>query len=476
MNQRLKDYLLRQIHDNSRLLPEDSLISRPLQLELQGLLENFIGGDQQQRWVVIPGLRGVGKTTLIKQVDNWLSQNHNQGQRFDQIYISLDIVVNLGGTLLDVFEVYQDIVGQYLEDIDSPTFLFIDEVQMDGGWAQTLKTVYDRNPNIFLICTGSAATYLQMDADTAGRRASIKRLYPLSFVEYQWLTYQKQPPAGLKEKLIEACYWSKTAEEVVSKLKVIEPEINQAFGQYDRQTISHYLEVGTMPFSLQRGRDDVYQALINNVDQIIIKDIRRRRQFNFSLDSVETIKRLLFILAVDSRLKLSKMADILSTSRAQLVKMLEALMAAEVLLKVAAHGNNVASSRKPARYQFASAALRAAHSGISGNLGQVQTMRGQLLEDVACLHYYKEFRLGLVGQLVYPYAKTDKGYCDFILKLAHLRKIAIEFGLGSRNQSRVVKTMKKIKCDYGLVFSKNQLKLYKQDNVVNIPIECFFLM
>ena len=90
-----------------------------------------------------------------------------------RLFISLDEVSQLQADLGQTLEAYQSLLGRDLSADKEPILLFIDEVQSDPNWASVLKIVYDRCPNIFIFCTGSSATALQMNADTYGRRAVV---------------------------------------------------------------------------------------------------------------------------------------------------------------------------------------------------------------------------------------------------------------------------------------------------------------
>ncbi|OGY81475.1 MAG: hypothetical protein A3F54_02490 [Candidatus Kerfeldbacteria bacterium RIFCSPHIGHO2_12_FULL_48_17] len=62
--------------------------------------------NAQDRWIIIPGLRGVGKTTIFAQL--FLNHRQEVGDR-RMLYISLDEVVNvLGSSLKDVLVGYED--------------------------------------------------------------------------------------------------------------------------------------------------------------------------------------------------------------------------------------------------------------------------------------------------------------------------------------------------------------------------------
>ncbi len=480
-NENLRDYLLEQIGYNHLVqeIARQKYFSRNMKVLLEKHIKDFLSGNSTERWVVIPGLRGVGKTTLIAQVYNWAYQQwvHDQSdeRKLNMIYISLDVIRNLGGNLMEALKIYESLLANRLENASRPVLFFIDEIQVDPEWARVLKTVYDRTSNVFIICTGSAATYLQMDADTAGRRAKIERLYPLSFTEYQMLAHNKLPEKGIKQQLTQICYHSASASEAYRSLEKLRPIMDRAWVRYDSNQVEDYLQIGTMPFTFHRDRADIYKALMDNIDKVVTDDLVTDRRFNFSRSSVTTIKQLLTLLAGSSTTpSLNALSDTLRTDAKNLSEMLGALVKAEMLIRVPAYGSDFAIVRRPVRYQFMSAALRNAYWNITGNRQTAESRRGQLMKDIAALHYYREFVTRAGGSLTYVHSKNDPGHCDFILKIADSHQIALEFGLGRKTARQVESTMAEIDCGYGLVFSESRLELH--ENVVMIPLRYFFLM
>ena len=481
MNDVLIRYIQRQMLTGHSLMSRKSagpngrkLPSRTMTVLIQKRVKDFLtNSSTAERWIVVPGLRGVGKTTITAQTYLWIESS--VGQKVNQIYISLDEVVErFDSNLADVLDAYQSVLGATFESLKQPTFIFIDEVQSDPNWARTLKFIYDRTDNLFFLCTGSSATHLQMDADVEGRRARIDKLYPLSFPEYQVLTTETLPAKGFKDYLLDALYYSRDAEEVFTKLSTSTTLVNQQWAKYDRNSISKYIKTGTMPFTLNKDPGGVYEALKAMVDKVITTDLQSLR--HFTPDSITAMKRLIFILADSGDIvTLDNLAKWVGTSKPQLLNMFDALLKAELLIKVPAHGSNTTATRNPARYHFMSAAIRAAYHDIVGNPSTEAARTGLLLEDIAALHFYREFVTRQKGSLTYYYDKAG-GDCDFILKVGNTHQIAVEVGMGKKGTGQVEKTMARVDCRYGIVFSESTLHLHKDKNVVTVPLDYFFLM
>lgn len=482
MSELLTRYLQRQILSGVTVMKSKTVNAqgvkfptRTIIVKLRMYTENFLSNvPGSRRWVVLPGLRGVGKTTVLAQL--YLELNDKYGDGLNMLYVSMDEVVEkIGSNLSELIDEYERLLpdGSF-EATKKPTILFIDEVQVDASWARILKFLYDRVPNVFIICSGSSATHLQLDADVSGRRAVIEKLYPLSFPEYQVLANEAYPPRGLKQGLIDALYGSDTAQEVHDKLVKLKPLVDRAWTQYPRSSVEKYLDTGTIPFTLlEKDPQQVYSAISAMTDKIISLDMQSLQQFNS--ETIGAMKRLVMILSDCDVMPLAKMADTVGVSRPQLINILDAFVKAELFIKVPAHGNNVVASTNPSKFFFMSPAIRAAFHDIVGVPGTKESRRGALLEDVAALHYYREFVTKRQGSVTHPYDKSG-GQCDFILRVGNVRQIPIEFGYGQKDFTQTEATLSKSGGNYGLVFSQSGLSINKEKTIVKVPLDFFFMM
>ena len=482
--QKVLNYLRKQLdtapkvmHQHATGVNDTAYPLRPTQKTIKTAVEEFLQQPDNGRWWVVPGLRGVGKTTLLAQTYLQLASEISKGLEANLLYLSLDETVISGFSLSEILEVYQtDILGDHFENLNKPTFIFIDETQADADWALTLKTVYDRSRWVFLLCTGSSALHLQMDANVAGRRARIETLHPLSFVEFQLLAYQQPIDEALQQQLAESIYTSSNAGEVYNRLKNLRPDINRYHATCKPNSLSNYLHYGTLPFALNRSEALLYRDVRTIVDKVLNMDLRKWQNFNTS--SLAVMPHLLNILATSGDvISLAKLSQTLAMSRPQLLQILDAFVKAELLIKVSAHGRGpLTASRRPAKYIFTSAAVRAAFFDLTGDIDTGLSRRGQLLEDVAGLHYYREFVATGKGTLSYSYHKHGERQCDFVLQIGNQKSIAIEFGLGEKSTEQVASVMQKIKCQYGLVFSQNKLGFDQTKDIVTVPLDYFFLL
>ena len=80
--------------------------------------------------------------------------------------------------LLDILNVYEEILGKVFENLNTPFYLLIDEIHYEKDWAIILKSIYERSNKVFILCTGSSALSLQTNADTS-RRSYFDKVFKL---------------------------------------------------------------------------------------------------------------------------------------------------------------------------------------------------------------------------------------------------------------------------------------------------------
>ena len=439
--------------------------------KIERYLKDFLKGNRESRWIIIPGLRGVGKTTVVAQTFFWL---HLQSgvKKNHVLYISVDDIVTAGFSLRDVLTAYETVLGTNFESIKDPVILLIDEVQQDEQWAAVLKTMYDKARNVFVICTGSSAVQLQSNPDVA-RRGIYEKLYPLNFSEYQMLKNNIFPVKELKQQLKDVIYDSATAADVHSGLQKLAKVVNAQWSRFASSDIDGFLSTGTLPFTLQAQQMNIYDRISLLVDRMINKDIQELGKFD--AQTLGLIKRLLFIMAdATDGLSVNKVSTTLNIDRNTLTAILDALEKAEVIIRVAPHGSNISAVKKPSKFLFMTPAIRMSLLSITGLDETFLTRRGKLLEDVAGLHFYREFVSTGAGAVTYD---TAEGGADFVLQIANKKQIAIEVGMGDKELRQVRNTMSKVKCDYGIVIcTSDSVVISKEDGIVKIPLQYFLLM
>lgn len=477
MKQELIQYLQKQIRTTEDRIIRytcnakgEILPSRFLFIKIQKYIADFLNRKSDNRLVIIPGLRGVGKTTLMAQLcGNFISKN----KKNKILFIPIDEVKNLFNVgISEIMQAYEEILGVDLESLQEEVIIFFDEVQNDLKWAKTLKILNDKTSKIFFCCTGSAAVILQTTPDIARGRAIFERMTPMCFAEYEMVGNKKYPTKELKNSIYQALYFSADAGEAYEKLIRLQGAVNRYWSSVDRRDIDKFLTFGSLPFTLQLPNESsVYDSISLLLDGIIKKDLPLLG--NFDMKTLLQAKRLLFVLAENDTTSLKGLEKTLGIDRLTILGLLDAFEKAELLVKVPAYGSNMSVAKKPAKYLFMSSAVRMSFFSVTGQENTYMTRKGKLLEDCVGSHLYREFILRGGGAFRYDSAQ---GGADFILQIGNKKQILIEVGLGKKDRKQVLNSMNRINSDYGIVFSDSELAIDQEKKIISVPLDYYFLM
>ena len=111
--------------------PTFSYPKRHIVIKIEKYVRDFQDGHRDIRWIIVPGLRGVGKTTAMAQVFVYAKRSGNFASA-NFLYISADDLATRGLNLIDAIDAYEYLLNKPFEKNETPTFLFIDEVQQEG--------------------------------------------------------------------------------------------------------------------------------------------------------------------------------------------------------------------------------------------------------------------------------------------------------------------------------------------------------
>lgn len=474
MNQDLIQYLQKQIlTTDDRLkhfthgLSGKKHPQRFLYVKLQKYINDFLNKKSSDRMVIIPGFRGVGKTTLMAQLCSEV-----KNKKIQVLFLSVEDLRNYFEVgINEIVSAYEAILGSNLESVKKPILIFFDEVQADPKWAIALKSLFERTSNVFLCSTGSSAIILQSTPNIA-RRARFEPMTPMCFGEYQMIKNKIYPIPKLKTAIRQAIYFSESAEGVYNKLSVLEMQINSYWSKVDRKDVKKYLSYGTLPFALTMSDEvSVYNSISLLLDKIIKQDMPILGSFD--QETLGAVKRILFAIAENDVTSLVVLADKFNINRLTIANIFDVLEKAELLVKIPPHGSNMTIANKPNKYLFMSPTIRMSFFYFTGNEDTYLTRQGKLLEDSIGAHLYREFILRGNGIIRYDSAQ---GGADFILQVGNTKKIVIEAGLGNKDKKQVINTMKKVKSNYGVIFSNTELKFDSVTNIVSVPLDYYFLM
>jgi len=128
---------------------------------------------------ILTGLRRVGKTTLMKQVIQYLIVEKKVDPKLI-FYASLDDYLLANSNILEIIEEYRKINGVAFSE---KMYLFLDEVAYQKDFELQLKNIYDQQIAKVYVSSSSASILKSKKAFLTGRNIVIEIL-PLDFEEY----------------------------------------------------------------------------------------------------------------------------------------------------------------------------------------------------------------------------------------------------------------------------------------------------
>lgn len=481
-----KDILAGYINTQISLLPSLSSqytnngqnLTRVSFLNLKRMIEQFLNNKEGDRLVIMPGLRGVGKTTLLFQLYEHIARS-KLVEKDHLMYISCDhIVKTLNSSLAEILETYEEkIISESLEVHKKKIIFLIDEAHYDSSWEITVKRIFDRTKNAFVFVSGSSSLELETSTDTA-RRAIIERIYPLNLMEFALIKYKFFPPTGNAKQLREAILLSANAKEAFEKLSAaskLTREFLLKIPSYSLE-IQKYLFAGGFPNVLFDSDEKVFKRVISILEKIIYDDLPKA--FPLTKEALPKIFPILTALSgqLGSIAHRTLTGNIDRLTLPQLSDIFEALSKAGVITPVSISSNSTMSiAKKSKKYYFMTPTIRAAILWHIGKFNKTSETLGLLLEDAAFNTLYKiKVFTNLLQSIDYP--KEDDGKsCDFIVQTP-TGKIALECGWGIKDVSQIRNMLIKEKAKYGIIVDGSTERLAEKDNILFVPKEIFLMM
>ena len=428
----LDDYLIKLTADLPRRFEYARGFRRRFVFEeLQGKVNSFMR-EGRCATVLLPGLRGTGKTTLLAQL-----YFYTHSMTSEVIYLPVDELRLLGFTLIEAVERYLEIFRP-----ERPVLL-LDEVQYDEKWPLTLKVLNDRK-QFLIIATGSSALNLKESPDLA-RRAEHIHVHPLTFREYIYLSEGVLGKGNLKPLL------DFDVESIERSMAESAPYLWKA---------EEYLRTGSLPFSFDRKEPEVYEAVFTLIERMIYRDLPQVK--GFDSQTLEKALKLLFLLAnpKGERFSYERLSKILGMAKGTVISIINALIKAGILVEIPSIGGMTKKVKKGPKLKFLAPVLRAA---LLYKSGELEKGLSALLEDAVA------FYLSKIGKLEY---EPGKGGADFVLTVDG-RKYVVEVGLGKDRATQVRRSMERVSADRGIVIGE---KFYANDDILSIPWRAFLAL
>lgn len=436
-------------------------------------IDEFIAGDNLNRYFVLPGLRGVGKTTLLYQTYDYLLKEKNIPAN-QILYFSCETLNKI--IQCDIYQAInifiEEIHQNSLMTLDKQIFLLIDESHYDKNWSLAGKIIYDKSKNIFMIFTGSSAISLEYNADAA-RRLLKYQIAPLSYSQHLKLKYNytiNNITEELSNLLFNGDITAKTTEQKINN------DLINIF-EYNSKDWDNYFKYGGFPFVLHDKNFTISQKkLLYSINSIIEKDLKTIQ--TISQNSENHAFRLLKFLAqkVPGEISQNKLSNLIKASSSSVNNILELLEKTHLIFHYEPYAGPKARIKKSWQYYFATASLRHA---INKNWGfspmNQDEYEGILLENLIASglfnlknnEYHFDFDI---------FFDSSKGGVDFLIRRGFENPIPIEVGHGKKTKRQIINAINKYDSHHGIIISNTTFRIEKEDNIIYLPYKTFSLM
>ena len=273
--------------------------------------------DWRDRLIMIKGMRGVGKTTLMLQ-----RIKEEFGLADEALYISLDNLWFADKSPRDVIEYH------YLH---GGSHIFIDEIHYYKEWQKMIKNIYDDFPKLNIVCSGSALLKLDTGNADLSRRQTSYTLNGLSFREY--LEFEGR-----------GVYHALSLEDVLNNHLDIAADITSDISVL--ADFQQYIYRGYYPF-YKEVYSGYYDRLRSIINQVVENDYPAVEDVTYS--TIRKMKKMLMLLAKNAPQtpNMSLLYKELETDRNQGLKMLNVLKDAGILNLLSSKSETIKMMSRP---------------------------------------------------------------------------------------------------------------------------------
>lgn len=295
--------------------------------------------DWNERFIMLLGHRGTGKTTLMLQ--------RMETDREKSIYLSLDDFLFETHRLVEVFDELYHLGYRHF---------YIDEVHRYAHWSRDLKQIYDDYDTVHLITTGSSILDITKGKADLSRRAVVYYLQGLSFREYLFLA---------KDVYIEPI----KLEDILEHHQELTSEFLDLFSW--ETDFKNYLTHGYYPFFLENKQS--YLGKLERTAHLVIEsDIIPFEGLNYK--TLHSLKKLLFVISQSAPFmpNMSKLSEHTQLPRNTLLKLLDKLDQAKLIKLLKSGTKGVSYLQKPEKIYLENTNLIHLFSNLKPNIGSLR--------------------------------------------------------------------------------------------------------
>jgi predicted AAA+ superfamily ATPase len=283
----------------------------------------------KNRFSIVVGQRGVGKTTAI--IQHILSSYNNDIFTNSALYIQTDHFLVGGHSLYEIAEQFYNLGGE---------MICFDEIHKYPNWSTELKSIYDTFPKLTIVASGSSALEIYKGSHDLSRRAVVYKMFGMSFREFIEIEL------GINLK-------SSGLEDIINNHQRIAAGITTAVEKKGKKILAlfrSYLEYGYYPYFREyKNRELFYLTLEQNIHTTLESDLIAIYP-SLSGNSIKKIKKLLMVIAssVPFTPDLKKLKTMLDVGDERTLKTyLKYLEDAGIIMTVSKGGKGLRELEKP---------------------------------------------------------------------------------------------------------------------------------
>lgn len=444
--------------------------------EIKTFIDEFTDGNNVNRYIVLPGLRGVGKTTILFQIYDYLLNIKNI--KYEQIlYFSCEELNKIEDCdIYDTIKYYlKTFHNSSLQTLDEKLFLLIDESHFDKDWSISGKIITDKSKNIFAIFTGSSAINLEYSAEAA-RRMIRYPITPLNYSQHLKLKYNYH--TDISNNLIDLVFNGNVDDAIIKEKQVNQDLLN--LKNYHSMDWDNYFKFGGFPSVMHdTNHRNAFKKLYYSVETVVTKDLGTMN--NLTANTQTNALRLMKFLAekYPGDISQNALANKIKTSAGTVSTIMDLLEKTHLIFHIEPYAGANARAKKSWQYYFATPSIMHAINtkfGFSSiNLTEyegilLETLVGSNLVNLKNSEQFFEF------SIFYDTHKVKKQKVDFIIKKDFDEVIPIEVGHGNKDDNQIKDAIRRYKSPHGIVISDTTKTIEKVDNVIFVPIKIFSLM
>ena len=227
------------------------------------------------RFSIISGQRGIGKTTAIIQ---YMHKYYPDMYTTKALYVQADHFLLGTHTLYEIADMFVKMGGE---------LLCIDEIHKYPQWSKELKSIHDTFRDLKLLISGSSALEIHKGSHDLSRRAPVYKMKGMSFREFV-------------EMKLGVTLENYSLDEILSRHQPIAQNIINALAKQQQKVLplfKAYLEVGYYPFYFEyNDKMQFTMALEQNIHTTIESDLLAIYP-SLTGNSVKKLKALLKVIS-----------------------------------------------------------------------------------------------------------------------------------------------------------------------------------